>query len=145
MVVGLKSLKRKLNHQIPERVRMASRQALEKNANDLVAEMKRLVPKASGDLAESINWTWGDAPAGSLVIGTVGGRAYGTMRITVYAGDKRTIVTNERGIEFQNAFLQEFGTKDMPPNPYFFTSYRKLRRRMRGRVTRSIKQALKKS
>lgn len=143
MVQGLPSLKRKLNKKIPALAREAAKQALEQNARELVAEMKRLAPKDTRALANSINWTWGDAPAGSMVLGTVAGNKYSTMRITVYAGDESTIVTNSRGVRFQNAFLQEFGTKNMPPSPFFYPSYRGLRRKMKGRVTRSINKALK--
>lgn len=145
MVQGLPSLKRKLNKKIPALAREAAKQALEQNARELVAEMKRLAPKDTRALANSINWTWGDAPAGSMVLGTVAGNKYSTMRITVYAGDESTIVTNSRGVRFQNAFLQEFGTKNMPPSPFFYPSYRGLRRKMKGRVTRSINKALKKA
>lgn len=133
MVQGLGRLKRKLNKTIPDRVRNAARDALEENAKRLVEEMKRLAPEYLGDLIDSIGWTWGDAPAGTMVIGTVAGNDYDTMRITVYAG----------GGDAFHAFFQEFGTVNMAPNPFFFPSYRKLRRGMKSRVTRSINKAIK--
>lgn len=133
MVIGLPALKRKLTKTIPNRVELAAREALEQNATELVAEMKRLSPKLTGDLKDSINWTWGDAPAGAMVIGKVFGNEYKTMRITVYAGG---------GGEFYARF-QEFGTVNMPPTPFFFPSYRKLKRRMKGRVTRKINKAIR--
>lgn len=143
MVQGLKSLNRKLTQTIPDRVRKRTQAAMEKGAAELVAMMKALVPKDEGDLANSIGWTWGQAPAGAMVLGTVAGNAYSTMRITIYAGNEKTIVTNSRDVEFQNAFLQEFGTQDMPPSPYFYVSWRTLRRRVKGRITREMKKGIK--
>lgn len=143
MVQGLSSLKRKLTVTIPERVQKRTQEAMEKGATELVAMMKALAPKDSGALASSIGWTWGDAPAGSFTLGTVGSRDYATMRITIYAGNAETMVTNSRGVEFQNAILQEFGTQDMPPSPYFYVSWRFLRRRIKSRITREMKKAIK--
>lgn len=133
MVQGIHRLRRRFEKTIPDGVREAARRVLEQNATELVAEMKRLVPVDDGDLRDSINWTWGDAPAGTLTIGTVGGRAYGTLRITVYAG----------GGDAFYGWFQEFGTVNMAPNPFFFPSYRKLKRRLKGRVTREIKKAIR--
>lgn len=143
MVQGLKSLNRKLTRSIPNRVREAAADKLEDRAKLIVAEMKRRAPERDGDLVSSINWTWGDAPAGSFVMGAVAGQEYGTMRITIYAGDESTIVTNSRGVPFQNAFLQEFGTSDMPPTPYFYPTWRQQRRGSKSSITRAINKAIK--
>lgn len=61
--------------------------------------------------------------------------------VVVKAGDETTIVTNARGQKFQNAKLQEHGTKEMPANPYFNSSYRRVRTRVKGRITRAIRKA----
>jgi len=142
MVVGLKSLRNKLERKIPKAVREEVAKRMEAYAERIVATMKRRAPKQFGDLVASIGWTWGAAPAGSIVIGQVGATRYGTMRITIYAGSSSTIVTNARGLEFQNAFLQEYGTKDMPPTPYFFVTWRQFRRGAKAATTRAIKKGL---
>jgi HK97 gp10 family phage protein len=118
---------------IPAAVREAARLELERNATAIVADMKRVAPVDDGALRDSIGWTWGEAPAGSLVIGTVGGRGYGTLRITIYAG----------GREAFYARFQEFGTVKMAANPFFFPVWRARRRRTRSRITRSISKAIK--
>ncbi|RWR09807.1 hypothetical protein [Paenirhodobacter populi] len=61
--------------------------------------------------------------------------------VVVKAGDDTTLVTNSRGQKFQNAKLQEHGTKNMPANPYFNASWRRMRTRVRSRITRSIRKA----
>lgn len=143
MVEGVAQLTRKLTKQVPARVQAAARVAMEQGAEEVVAMMRRLVPVDQGELRDSIGWTWGSAPAGAMILGKVGARDYKTMRITIYAGNDRTIVTNERGAEFQNARLQEFGTQAMPAHPYFFVAWRTLKKRVRSRVFGNIRAAIK--
>lgn len=141
MVQGLDKLTRKLTVTIPQRVQEATRKAMEKGAEETVQMMKRLVPVESGALRDSIGWTWGDAPAGSFSIGTVGGREYGTLRITIFAGNEQTKVGNRK--QFQLARLQEFGTQATAANPYFYPSWRTMRKRVKSRITREMRKAIK--
>ncbi len=128
MVEGLDRLKRKMTIDIPRRVRAAAEDALEQNAKYLTAEMRRLVPVDQGELRQSI--TYEETPDRDL-------------SVTITAGDETTVVTNSRGVRFQNALIQEYGTSKNPGNPFFFTSYRKLKRKMKGRITRSIRKAIR--
>jgi HK97 gp10 family phage protein len=141
MVDGIRQLTENLTKTIPDRVRKATRDAMEKGANETVAMMRRLVPRDTGELAATIGWTWGSAPAGSMIIGTVRGREYKTMRITIYAGDASTMVGSRK--QFQLARLQEFGTQAMPASPFFFPSWRSMKKRVRSRVTREMRNAIK--
>lgn len=142
MVDGVKALENKLTKSIPKAIQSAARDAMEKGAQEVVDMMKRQVPKDTGKLASTIGWTWGDAPAGSIVIGEVSGRKYSTMRIVIYAGNEKTRVGKRN--QFQLARLQEFGTQGMPANPFFFGSWRTKRKRVKDRITRSIRSAIKK-
>lgn len=128
--------------QIPEKVQEAARQSLEASAEEIVQLMRRLVPRDSGALANSIGWTWGDAPAGSMTIGTVkggkrAGAAYGAMVITIYAGGKIA------GADAFYARFQEFGTRKMLANPFFYPAYRANRGKVRARLTRAVRKALR--
>lgn len=135
MVKGLTEFNRRWSA-IPVNVRKAARETLEQNAEELVSEMKRVAPKGvSLDLVNSIGWTWGDAPEGAMVIGTVGGKEYSTLRVTIYAG----------GADAFYAVFQEFGTKDMPANPFFYPVWRTRKRRVKSRLTRNINKAIKES
>lgn len=136
MVKGLRRFKKRLTRDVPEAVREAAKKALAQGAAELVAEMKRRAPVESGDLRESIGWTWGDAPKGAMVIGEVRNPASkGDLRITIYAG----------GGDVYYHWFQEFGTKNMPANPFFFPTYRGQKRRVKGRVTRAINKAIRES
>ena len=150
-VEGLGSLSRRYTVAIPKSVRKAARRALEKSADEYIAMMRRLVPADEGKLAASIGWTWGKPPKGSFVVTAAAGPD--ETAITIYAGDATTIVTNKRGIEFQNAFIQEFGanprkSKDFTStgraaNPFFYPTHRALKKRSTSRVTREIRKAIK--
>ena len=92
MVEGVQELTANLTVNIPKHVREANRDAMEKGATETVAMMKRLVPVETGELRDSIGWTWGDAPAGSLIIGTVGGTNTRRCASSIYAGNEKTRV-----------------------------------------------------
>lgn len=144
MVKGLGALHQRFTA-IPENVRTEVAAQMEVEANKLVRQMRAVAPKDSGQLAASIGWTWGDAPEGSLSIGTIRGNEYGKVKITIYAGGPQTVVKNKRGMEFQLARLQEFGTKRMPANPFFFPTYRSNEKNIRSSLSRAVTRAVKKS
>lgn len=141
-MADLTRLKRKLR-QLPIAAQQQIRPALEQGAQQIVDLAKRL----AGDderLVASIGWTWGDAPDGAMVLAS---RRAGGLRITVYAGDDRAFWARWR----------EFGTRPRPnkgrfagtmhpgtpPRPFFYPSYRALRRTVKGRVSRAITRSVK--
>lgn len=132
MVQGLAELNRRWGA-IPGKVKSAAREALEDVATDLVNQMRAAVPRKSGDLAASINWTWGEAPAGAMTLGSVAGSDYATMRITIYAG---------AGDAFYGRF-QEFGTVKMAANPFFYPVWRARKRGAKSKITRAISKAIR--
>ena len=146
MVQGLAQLNRKLTVTIPNRVRKATRDAMEKGADELVAMMKRLVPVDQGDLRDSIGWTWGEAPRYAQKIAAVKAQD-GDLSITIYAGNTKV----------RYAHLVEFGTKahinggkfegtqnpGTTAQPFFYVSWRTMRKRIKGRVTRAMKKAIR--
>ena len=129
---------------IPDIVREAAASAMEECAAEIVAEMKMLVPVDSGDLRDSIGWTWGDIPAGSFMIdeirsGKNAGQQYATLRIKIYAGSREA---------FYARFI-EFGTKTgVRAQPFFFAAYKKwggkakFRARIRAAIRKRIKEAM---
>lgn len=138
---GLDRLVRQLRT-IPQHVERATAVAMEAGAGEIVAMMKRLVPKDSGDLHDSIGWTWGDAPEGAMVLArSKSGGGSGRKVITIYAGNAQTMVGART--QFQLARIQEFGTQAMAANPYFYPSWRAGKRRVRGRIIRAMKKAIK--
>lgn len=136
-VDGLSDLKRRFRA-LPDKVKAAARKALEQNANEIVTQMKRIVPVDSGALRDSIGWTWGDAPKGSMAVGTVSEGKGHPMQITIYAG------TRDKSLGTRDAFyarFQEFGTKEMPANPFFWPTVRAKRQRVTSRLSREVRKA----
>ena len=112
---------------------------MEAGAQEIVDEMKRLVPIDSGDLRDSIGWTWGDVPAGSFVVdeirsGKNKGDQFATLRIKIYAGSRDA---------FYARFV-EFGTRTgSPAQPFFYVTWSKEKAKFRRRIRASVKQAVK--
>lgn len=131
-------LKRKLRA-VPQKIITAVKAQMEIYATELVAEMRMLVPVDSGALRDSIGWTWGDAPKGSIALASAASKIDGVF-ITIYVG------TRDKKLGDGDAFYarwQEFGTKNMPANPFFYVTWRANRRRVRSGISRAVRKALK--
>ncbi len=131
---------------IPQKIRDEVARELEAQAAKVVADMKRLAPVGNypggGALRDSIGWTWGSAPKGSISVGKVGSKQYATMAITIYAG------TRDKSLGNADAFyarFQEFGTVKMPANPFFYPAWRANKARVRASLRRAIKRAVRKA
>lgn len=157
MVKGVSDLNKKVAA-IPKRVEARAKIAMEKGAEELVEMMKRLVPVDDGDLRDSIGWTWGAAPKGSVVFAESGADSRG-LKITVYAGNEKAYYA--RWVEFgtaahnvalgggtvagvrQAAAGEGNGHPGSRAQPFFFPSYRALRKRIRARIRRETAKAFK--
>lgn len=122
-------LQRKLKA-IPDFAQAEIRKAMEKSAAEIVKFARSLVPVDSGDLRDSIGWTWGDAPARSIGLATA---QSGDMVLTVFAGDD----------DAYYARWVEFGTQKMPGQAFFFPAYRLTKKRVRGRINRAMNKAVR--
>jgi len=140
-IQNLDRFKAKLRR-LPQVAKDEIRKGLEQSADEIVDLMKRMVPVDEGDLQRSIGWTWGAPPEGASVFAQAAGEA--GMVITIYAGDASTVVTNARGVEFQNALIQEFGRKGKHAQSFFRPAWRINRKRARSRISRSIGKAARK-
>ncbi len=141
-IQNIDRLKRKLAA-MPRVAKEEIRQALEQSAEEIVGVMRSMVPVDKGTLRSSIGWTWGAPPDGASAFAQAGGEA--GLVITIYAGSNATYVSGARGVEFQNAFLQEFGSAKMSANPFFRPAWRLNKKRARGRITRATTKAAKKA
>lgn len=140
-IQNLERFKRKLRR-LPQAAKDEIRRGMEQSAEEIVDLMKRMAPVEEGRLRNSIGWTWGAPPEGATVIARAVGDA--GLAITIFAGDASTVVTNGRGVEFQNALIQEFGSKKMPANPFFRPAWRINRKRAQNRISRSLGRAARK-
>lgn len=119
---------------LPSVVKGAIRAALAESAEEIANLARSLVPVDSGDLKKSIGWTYGKAPRGTITLATLAYSKSGDLTVTIYAGNDEAFY----------ARWVEFGTKSgNPAQPFFFPSYRALRRRARSKVSRAINKAAK--
>lgn len=119
---------------LPSVVKGAIRAALAESAEEIANLARSLVPVDSGDLKKSIGWTYGKAPRGTITLATLAYSKSGDLTVTIYAGNDEAFY----------ARWVEFGTKTgNPAQPFFFPSYRALRRRARSKVSRAINKAAK--
>ena len=104
------------------------------SGEQVASAMRYLAPRDHGEIIRSIR-----VEDASSVTTSRGERDF--LGVVVKAGDETTIVTNESGSRFQNAKLQEHGTKNMPANPYFNPAWRANRTRVRSAITRAVRKA----
>lgn len=130
---------------IPDAIRLAAAREMERGAEELVQELRRVAPfdptPDGMHLREHINWTWGSVPAGSFTIGEVKSGAgkgieYAALRITIYANPK-----DSKGRPY--ASWVEFGTRKNAARPFFWSTVKRHRRRIRTRVLKAIREAIK--
>ena len=112
----------------------AVRSQARKSGEDVAASMRYLAPREDGDLQGSIR-----VEDANLVPTRRGARGF--VGVIVKAGDASTIAISASGGKFQNARLQEFGTRRMPANPYFYPAWRANRRRVRSALARAARKA----
>lgn len=126
-LLNLVKLDRKLKR-LPTVAKTHIQSEMEKTADSIVSMMKSLVPKDDGTLMDSIGWTWGKAPKGSMVIAAVKSGLAGDLTLTIYAGSAKAYYA--RWVEFGTAAHVNGGmfkgTKNPGTNarPFFYVSWR---------------------
>ena len=144
-IEGLDRLNRKLRA-LPIVAQKRIREAMAQGADEIVAMMKSLCPTDSGDLRDSIAWTWGKAPKGAMTLAKVT-QTGGENTLTIYAGNAEAFYA--RWVEFGTAAHTAgglFAGATIPAigaSPFFYVAFRANRRKVKGRITRAINKAAK--
>lgn len=133
MVKGIPQVRDDLIRRV-HNVRLAAKNEAKAQANGVANAMRFLAPQDDGELIRSIR-----VEDTETVKTRKGDRDW--VGAVVKAGDATTVVTNASGGQFQNARLQEFGTKARNANPFFFPAWKANRRRVRSAITRAIRKA----
>ena len=137
--------------------------AARQGGEEVAQAMRYLAPEDDGNLKRSIRVEEADTvklsggPKGAYArrkgnksAGSGTNQTANFIGVVVKAGNETTLVSGEkagkksgvrRGTIFQNARLQEFGTKNMAANPFFFPAWRANRTRVRAAITRSVRKA----
>ncbi|MCB5411316.1 HK97-gp10 family putative phage morphogenesis protein [Pseudogemmobacter faecipullorum] len=147
-IIGLAKLEQKLKR-LPKVAKELIRQKMAEAADQVVAMMKSRVPvlqqpdrrRQAGALRDSIGWTWGQPPRGSMVIATLRGAGVGgDLTITIYAGSRDK---SQGSADAFYARWVEFGTTKMKAQPYFYVSWRANRKSVRRKISAAVNRAAK--
>ncbi len=141
MVKGISSL-RQANKRLAQKMKLTGLSATKEVAEEHARLMKPLVPIEEADLLNSIRV----APLGDEGVSarkSKSGRQYLKYGHSVIYGNDKTVVENSRGVAFQNARIQEFGTKTRQATPALFPTYRANKRRFKARITKAMRLAAK--
>lgn len=142
---GRAHLKRRML-KLPEVMRTRAEGALEASADELVREIQAVAPRRSGDLADSIEKV--PLPEGEGRVGwrVVGGRKNGKgwyIRFVEHGTKPSPGEAPSRNRNYRRTVVMTKGKRahaGTPAQPFFWPTYRRLRARMRGRVTRALKK-----
>lgn len=131
---------------LPKALRDLLKADMEKYAQQFVDKLKTVVPVDTGELRDSIGWTWGCAPKKSTALATAKSSLGSGLTITIYAGNESTLVKSAKGRRpyLQKAWIVEFGTSKMPARPYFRPLWKLERRKIRSKMKRAATRAIKK-
>ncbi|RQP05296.1 MAG: hypothetical protein D1H97_13545 [Paracoccus sp. BP8] len=133
MVKGIAEMQAMFRRRAAKAVAAGKAQA-QASGDQVASAMRYLAPREDGALIRSIRVEDAETIATSR-----GERGF--IGVVVKAGDDTTIVTSHTGARFQNAKLQEHGTKNMAANPYFNPAWRANRARVRSAISRAIRKA----
>lgn len=124
--------------------------ALEQGAQRIVAAQKALVPVASGDLRDSIDYTFGNYKATKGMLAASGGTGDPDLTVTIHAGSSEAYYA--RWMEFGISRSWTVGGKfegathpGFTAQPFFYPAYRAHKRKVVSRVRRVAKKAIKDS
>lgn len=117
---------------IPKAVKEAVQPALLKSGQELQAEMRNAAPADTGALRDSISVT---LPGQSTP-------AYSQPGGSRVAKENEVIVSVGNN-DVRYGHLVEWGSIHGHAQPFFFPSYRKLKKRITGRIKRAVSKAVK--
>jgi len=124
-------------------------EAIERNADKVVSEMRAMLAIGYPEVAAvtEIDWTWGDAPRGSIAIGKFGANEYEMLVVTIYARGKQGSGISTAWFEFgthprvQKTTGRETG--QITAFPFFFTVFRANRQRVQNSLRATLRRAVK--
>ncbi|MGV1801565.1 HK97-gp10 family putative phage morphogenesis protein [Agrobacterium vitis] len=146
---NLDRLKRRIRS-MPSATKAEIRAALDDGSSEMVDLAKSFVPEKTGALARSIDKTWGEyKPENANVRGVSSGGGGHDLSVVIHAGDAEAYYAS--WVEFGTASHTNGGKfkGTMHPgakaNPYFFPAYRLLKKRMKSKLSRAMRRAIKKA
>lgn len=157
-IQGLDRLKRKLDR-LRKQTEAEMEPALVRAGEVIAAEQRRLAPKKTGALSDSIKVTTGEAASFSAFQGGTAERKRKAVRISAGNSKVRYAHLVEFGsaphrIEPENRKALQMGTDEFAAaadhpgttaQPFFFVGYRARRKQARSIINKAVRQSVKKA
>lgn len=121
---------------LPEIAKEEARKGIGKGADELVAMMKRLAPRDDGDLIRAIRWFWTAARGGFLAVKI----SASSLKVRYAHLVEFGTAPHKQGGRFKGTMHP--GTS---PQPFFYPSYRALKRRLLNLQRGGFRRALRMS
>lgn len=132
-MADLRNLQRRLE-EVKKAVRSEAKSALRDAAEEIAGTMRRVVPADTGKLRGTIRVEEND----DLSVTIKAGGAVTTKQVRM----SRRVSSSRNSPEVDYAAFVEYGTKKRPAKPFFWPTWRLLKRSARLKVERRIKKAL---
>ncbi|WP_296584229.1 HK97-gp10 family putative phage morphogenesis protein [Xanthobacter sp.] len=157
-LLGLAKLEKKLQR-LPDVTRTQIKAAIEASAEDIVRLAKSLVPVRAGELRDSIGWTWGAPPRGSITLAKSAASLLGKdLTVTVFAGDDKAFYARwvefgtaphslAKGADRSSKGKRISGGRQHPgakSHPFFFPAWRASKKGAKSRIRKATRAAAKK-
>ncbi len=146
-ILNLAKLDRKLKR-LPAVAKAEIKSGMEVAANEIVAMMKSLVAVDEGKLRDSIGWTWGKAPKGSLAVAVLKSGMAADLTLTIFAGNAEAYWARwvEFGTKPHDNAGKFAGTKNpgTKARPFFYVSWRANQRAAKSHIRKSVRKSVKK-
>ena len=126
-------------------VKAANEAGQQRDADELVRAIAGAAPRKTGTLAKSVRKVEGVNKRGRPYVAIVAGGKTTTRKIRagVKDGDfAKALVSGGNQGEFDYSRAVEFGAPGRPAEPFFYVTYRKLKRRLKARRSRVVKKAI---
>lgn len=142
-IKGIPSLQRKLQRLKTQTAPMM-RPVMEQLAAGIVADMQKVVPVDDGDLRDSIGWTWGPPPKGSVSFTQ---RVSSNLAITIFAGNAKAFYARwvEFGTKGTTGSDKKRAHRATRAQPFFYPTFRANRKVFQRQVRKALHDAIKRA
>lgn len=123
--------------------------SIERWAERVVKEMRAMLviqyPAVAAKVA--LGWTWGDAPRGSITLGSYRGKETAELTVTIYATAKQGSGFSARWFEFgTNPRVQKTtgrATGQITARPFFYPVFRANKGRVQSGLRSTLRRAIR--
>ena len=143
-VSGLKELDARFRR-MRVAVKTANEAGQQRDADELVRVIAAAAPRKTGTLAKSVRKVEGVTKAGRAYVAVVAGGRTTTRKVRKGVSDAdfaKALANGGNQGEFDYSRAVEFGAPGRPAEPFFYPTYRKLKRRLKARRSRVVKKAI---